>query len=188
MQELPQRMFGSIPSVHAARNTRAPCAFSLSPIRRMPKIRILAVGRLKTPHWQQAAAHYAKRLSRGFTLEEHLVKDADAQLPLAERKRHEAAALAKHLRPSEIVICLDEKGTSMSSTDFAETLRAFFNAAQTPCFIVGGAYGLDASLLKRADRLLAFGPMTLPHEMARVLLLEQLYRAQNILAGTGYHH
>ena len=154
----------------------------------MKRVRLLTVGRLKTPFWRDAALYYYKRLSHTLCLEETIVKDAEATLPLVERKESEAARLLKGIRPSEELIALDENGKSMSSESFASFMQSLFESGKTPCFAVGGAYGLANSVLCKAKHRLALGPMTFPHELARVLLLEQLYRAENILSGTGYHH
>lgn len=154
----------------------------------MKRLRILAVGRLKSPHWREAADFYRKRLSRNLQIEEQCVKDADPSLPLAGRKEVESARLQKLVRPGDIAIRLDEKGDSMSSRAFASLLGGIYERGQTPCFLIGGAYGLSPTLAESVSRSLSLGPLTFPHEMARVILLEQIYRAENILAGTGYHH
>lgn len=155
----------------------------------MRSLRILAVGRLRTPFWQQAAAHYMERLRHNCRLVETIVKDGGASLPPATRNAEEGSRIMAALTPADIVVCLDEHGRNMTSRDFS----AFFerlteNATRTPCFIIGGAYGLDGAVLQRAEHKLALGPMTFPHEMARVVLLEQLYRAEAILRGAPYHH
>lgn len=154
----------------------------------MKRLRILAVGRLKTPHWKEAAAFYLKRLSHSVQIDEHCVKDADPDLPLEGRKGVESARLQKLIRPGDLAICMDEGGELLTSASFASLLGGFFDRGQTPCFLLGGAYGLSPALLASASRRLSLGAMTFPHEMARVILLEQLYRAESILAGSGYHH
>jgi 23S rRNA (pseudouridine1915-N3)-methyltransferase len=154
----------------------------------MKRVHIMAVGRLKTPCWRDAAEYYVKRLARGMSLRESLARDADSRLPPAMRKAWEAERLLKMRHPGETLICLDEKGKKHSSVQFADFLGGLFDAGKSPCFVVGGAYGLDQSILQSADVCLSFGCMTFPHELARVLLLEQLYRAENILSGAGYHH
>lgn len=151
-------------------------------------IRILAVGRLKIPHWQEASAFYRNRLSRGLRLEEDIVKDAGAELSIAERKAAESERLLKKIRPGDAPVCLDESGRLLDSNAFADMLRRFHDSAKTPCFLIGGAYGHAPALLDAVPVRLSLSPMTFPHELARVLLLEQIYRAENILAGTGYHH
>ncbi|MDL2315895.1 23S rRNA (pseudouridine(1915)-N(3))-methyltransferase RlmH [Desulfovibrio sp. OttesenSCG-928-A18] len=154
----------------------------------MKRLRILSVGRMRTAYWLAAAEEYTKRLRRGIDLTQETVRDAQASLPVEQRKSIEAVALQKLLRPSECVICLDERGLSMPSQDFAAFLQKLFDSGKSPCFVIGGAFGLGTELLQRADHVLSFGPMTFPHELAKVLLLEQLYRAESILAGSGYHH
>lgn len=154
----------------------------------MRRARIIAVGKLKTPHWQTAAAHYVKRLARSLRIEETAVKDADPALPLAGRKEQEAERLLKALKPQDCPICLDEYGDMPDSRTFAGLLGRLHDAGRTPCFIIGGAYGLGESVLAAAEHRISLGPMTFPHELARVMLYEQLYRAEQIRAGTGYHH
>ncbi len=154
----------------------------------MRRARIIAVGKLKTPHWQSAAAHYVKRLARSLRIEETAVKDADPALPLAGRKEQEAERLLKALKPQDCPICLDEYGVMPNSRAFAELLGRLHDAGRVPCFLIGGAYGLGDSVLAAAEHRISLGPMTFPHELARVILYEQLYRAEQIRAGTGYHH
>jgi len=154
----------------------------------MKNIKIIAVGRMKTPHWQDAAAHYVKRLSHSLYLEEILVKDAAPALPVAERKIREGVLILKQIRPGDTLICLDESGKNLHSRAFADFLSRLAASGKTPCFAVGGAYGLAPDVLHAAAHTLAFSPMTFPHELARVILLEQLYRAACILAGSGYPH
>lgn len=84
---------------------------------------------------------------------------------------------------------LDEGGDSLSSTELAGLIRHMdTNASGRPCFIIGGAFGLAETLRAEAYRLVSLSRLTLPHELARVLLLEQLYRAESILRNTPYHH
>lgn len=152
------------------------------------RARIIAVGKLKTPHWQAAAEHYAARLARGVRIDERVVRDADAALSTAERKEQEAERLLKLLTPKDCPICLDEYGTMHDSKAFAELTGRIQDAGRVPCFFIGGAYGLGDSILAAAEHRVSLGAMTFPHELARVILYEQLYRAEQIRAGTGYHH
>ena len=154
----------------------------------MKRIHIMAVGRLKKACWQAAAEYYATRLARRLVLWESVVKEGDARLEPPMKKIQEADRLLKMCRRGEVLVCLDENGESRTSGQFADFLRGLFDAGKTPCFVVGGAYGLDQRILRNADLCLSLGTMTFPHELARVLLLEQVYRADTILAGTGYHH
>lgn len=151
--------------------------------------RILAVGRIKTSFWQQAAAHYFERLRHNCRVTESIVKDGGASLPPSTRNAEEGSRIISAIGPSDIVVCLDEHGKNRTSRDFATFLEQLTeNSTRQPCFIIGGAFGLDKAVLQRADHKMALGPMTYPHELARVLLLEQLYRADAILRGSPYHH
>lgn len=154
----------------------------------MPQIHILAVGKLREPHWKNAAAAYMNRLRRGYDLVETLIKDGDASLSPAERMEIEGERILQALKSGLTPVCLDERGKMFSSVEFAAFLRHSFDTAKTPCFIVGGAYGLSEKVKTRASRLISFSPMTFPHELARVLLFEQLYRADAILHNRPYHH
>ncbi len=154
----------------------------------MRQVRILAVGKLKTPHWKAAAQDYALRLSHTLRLEEVTAKDGAADLPPEQRAREETSRLLALARPSDALLCMDERGEALTSRQFAALLRGMDESGKTPCFLIGGAYGLGEEAGKRAARVLSLGPMTLPHELARVVLLEQIYRAQSIILGTGYHH
>ena len=154
----------------------------------MKSIRIFAVGSIKSPLWRAAADHYKKRLSHFLRLEEIEIKDADAGLSPEMRKERETMRLLGLLRSPDMPICLDERGAAHDSRGFANLLRRLFEAGKRPCFIIGGPYGLAEAARTAAAHCLSLGPMTFPHELARIILLEQIYRAENILAGTGYHH
>ena len=155
----------------------------------LKKLRIIAVGALRSPHWHAAAAHYLARLKHWRHIHEHVVKDADAGLPEAERVRLEGQRLLRVVRADDYLICLDECGKSMSSQVFAAFLNDISeNAARTPCFVLGGPFGLAEMVCSQARVVLSLGPMTLPHELARVVLLEQIYRAEAILRKNPYHH
>jgi 23S rRNA (pseudouridine1915-N3)-methyltransferase len=131
---------------------------------------VLAVGRARPPY-AEALAHYERLLRPHARLEVVEVRD-DAQL---ERRL-----------PDRAWVCLlDERGTAYGSPDFAAWVQRRRQAARDVCFVIGGPYGTG---LERADERLSLGPMTLPHLLARVVLLEQLFRAHKILAGETYHH
>lgn len=152
-------------------------------------VRIVAVGRIRTPFWKSAVEHYTGRLARWRDVQAVCVKDGDAALPVPERNAEEGRRILAALRPEDVPICLDERGKSMTSMDFARFLEDLSaNATRVPCFIVGGAFGLDPAVRERATHLMAFGPLTLPHELARVVLYEQLYRAEAVLRKVPYHH
>ncbi|HEX2085483.1 MAG TPA: 23S rRNA (pseudouridine(1915)-N(3))-methyltransferase RlmH [Solirubrobacteraceae bacterium] len=134
------------------------------------KVTILAIGRLRPPYVDDVE-HYAKMLTRYARVDVvELREDDDVERRIPERA---------------FVVLLDERGRQMSSEGLAAWLEERRHEGRDLCFVVGGAFGLE---LPRADLTLSLGPMTLPHQLARVVLVEQLYRAHKILAGEPYHH
>jgi 23S rRNA (pseudouridine1915-N3)-methyltransferase len=141
------------------------------------KVVVLAVGRLKETYLRAAEDEYKKRLSRYARLEIIECKD-DAQL------------LAK-VPERALVVLLDERGQPWSSPEIAHKLIATaeqHGGGAPLCFCIGGADGLPQALHARATHTIAFGRITLPHRLARIVLVEQLYRAFTIVRGEPYHH
>lgn len=152
-------------------------------------LRLISVGRLKTPFWKDAAAHYLARLTRWRRLECTEVRDGDAALPPDRRNALEGRRILEALTPQDVPLVLDERGLNLTSPRLATLLQQLDHEARgRTCFIVGGAWGLDEAVRDRAHRLISLSAMTLPHELARVVLLEQLYRAECILRKVPYHH
>ena len=147
------------------------------------------MGKLKTPFWKDAAAHYLTRIKRWRHLEYTEVRDGDAALPSDQRNALEGRRIIDALSPQDVALVLDERGQKLSSPDLAALLRQLDQDARgRACFVVGGAWGLDDSVRQRAFKVLSLSDMTLPHELARVVLLEQIYRAECILRKVPYHH
>ena len=134
------------------------------------KVTILAVGRLRPPYVDDVE-HYLRMLTRYARVEVVELREDDA----VERRIPERS----------FVVLLDARGRQLSSEAFAAWLEERRHAGRDLCFVIGGAFGLE---LPRADLKLSLGPMTLPHQLARVVLVEQLYRAHRILAGEPYHY
>ena len=147
----------------------------------MPPQRILAVGRAGSGPEAALVARYLARLRPVPTV----VEIAEARGTPPEAKRREAAALLAAIPERAHAIVLDQGGAALDSLQFA-ALLADAPPAGT-CFLIGGAEGLDPSVLARADRTLSLGPMTWPHLLARAMLAEQLYRAYSIATGHPYH-
>jgi len=131
---------------------------------------VLAVGRLRPP-FVDDAEHYRKLLSRHARVE-HV-------------ETREEEDVARRIPPRAFVSLLHREGRAYTSPAFASFLEERRQAGIDTCFVVGGPFGLE---LPEAEHRLSFGPMTLPHQLARVVLLEQLYRAHKILAGEPYHY
>jgi 23S rRNA (pseudouridine1915-N3)-methyltransferase len=131
---------------------------------------VVAVGRARAPYADDLE-HYAKLLSRHARVDVIEVADDEA----IERRIPERA----------YVCLLDSRGRAYDSEAFARWVEERRQGGRDVCFVIGGPYG---TRLERADHTLSFGPLTLPHQLARVVLLEQLFRAHKILAGESYHH
>ncbi len=131
---------------------------------------VLAVGRMRAP-FGDASAHYLKMLRR------------HARVEISELREDET--VERRIPPRAHVILLDPGGRQLDSESFAGWLEQRRHAGLDLCFVVGGPFGIE---LPRCDMRLSLGPMTLPHLLARVVLLEQLFRAHKIIAGEPYHH
>lgn len=154
----------------------------------MKTIRLLVVGAAKAPWFREAASHYLTALRRHVPVEEVVLRDGKAS-DRERRMAEEGRAILAKLGPRDLLVVLDENGRSLASRELASRLGQLLkDPGRRPCFVVGGAFGLPPEVLARADLTLALGPGTLPHELARVVLYEQLYRASSILAGAPYHH
>ena len=154
---------------------------------------VLCVGRLKEP-WQRAGVEeYLKRLSRLMPTEVVELPDekepANPSPALNEAvMRKEGEAILRHIPPKAYVIALCIEGRQLSSEAVAAKLKELFTQGKSDIvFIIGGSLGLDPSVTARADLKLSMSPMTFPHQLARVMLLEQLFRAAKINAGERYH-
>lgn len=152
------------------------------------RIVIAAVGKLKERHFRDAAQEYLKRLGPYAPVEMVEVPDQDLTPGEERAKRLEAEALERALPAGAHVIALDAGGKQLSSEAFSAHLAEIAHSGRTAlAFIIGGSAGIDPSLLARADERVSLGAMTLPHQLARVVLLEQIYRAFRIMRNEPYH-
>ncbi len=157
------------------------------------RVGLFAVGRLKSGPEKDLAARYFDRFAKAgpaVGLEFSRVAEvAESRASNAEtRKREEAAMLQKTLGEGGILILLDERGKALDSEAFANLLGTYRDQGKRDLMIaIGGADGLDPALYNRADVILCLGKMTWPHQLVRILVAEQLYRAVTILAGHPYH-
>ena len=157
------------------------------------RIGILAVGRMKQGPERELVARYLDRAAAsgkslgltGFAVAE--LVESRASSPAA-RKTEEARALHEHLPGTGTLVALDERGALMGSDDFAKKLgRWRDDGVQNLSFVIGGADGLDPGFVRSATLILSFSPLTWPHQLVRIMLAEQLYRATTILSGHPYH-
>ncbi len=159
----------------------------------MQKVNVICVGKLKEKFYIDAVGEYEKRLQRHcklsvIELTEQRLSDAPSEAEIRRALAAEAAAIREKLPKGGAVVALCIEGKPLTSPQFAEKLRQFALEGQSQVsFLIGGSCGLDEGLKKEADLRLSFSPMTFPHHLARVMLLEQIYRGYQILEGSKYH-
>ena len=154
---------------------------------------VLCVGKMKEKAYRELADEYLKRLGRYGKIEEIEIPDlpepAGNSPALEEQvKTRDGEALLAKIRPGDRVIALTIRGKQRSSEELADHLREMrTNGISRTVFVIGGSLGLGENVLARADEEMSMSRMTFPHRLARVMLLEQLYRAEKIIAGERYH-
>ena len=159
----------------------------------MQRVTVLCVGKLKERFYADAAAEYVKRLQRYCKLE--IIELPEQRLPedpspaeIQRALRAEGAAIREKLPKGGAVVALCIEGKPSSSEELSRRMADFGIQGRTQVtFIIGGSFGLDEDVKKQADWRLSMSPMTFPHHLARVMLLEQIYRACQIAEGTKYH-
>ncbi|RME63020.1 MAG: 23S rRNA (pseudouridine(1915)-N(3))-methyltransferase RlmH [Alphaproteobacteria bacterium] len=144
---------------------------------------LIAVGRLGRSPEAALCRDYVQRLATAPAIHEI----DDRRRGSIDPKTWQAAQILKKLPANAFVCALDEQGASAASADIAAMIAAARADGRTLAFVIGGADGLDETVRRRADKILAFGRATWPHKLVRVMLLEQLYRADAILTGHPYH-
>lgn len=159
----------------------------------MLSIDVVCVGKLKENYLKDAIMEYSKRLTKycNFCITEL----ADEKLPnklnnsiISEIKQKEASKILEHIKKDSYVICLDLTGKEFSSEEFSKKIdNIALNYNSSITFIIGGTLGLTQDVLSRANEKLCFSKMTFPHQLIRVFLLEQLFRAFKISKGETYH-
>ena len=157
------------------------------------KITILCVGKVKESFMREAVGEYRKRLSRYVKLDIVEVADERTPDPASEKeeaiiREKEGERLFRKLKPDDVVIALAINGMQHDSLSFARMMDHFgVSGKGNVVFVIGGSLGLSDQLLKRADKQLSFSKMTFPHQLMRVILLEQIYRSYRIIHGEPYH-
>ena len=154
------------------------------------KINIICVGNIKEKFYRQACDEYLKRLSKFHNvniieLEEERLPKNPTEADIARVKVKESLKFEKYLKGYNVL--LDVKGNSLSSLDLARKIDKISQNNFVINFLIGGSYGLSEDLKKKADYSLSFSSFTFPHQLMRVILLEQLYRATTILNNITYH-
>lgn len=159
----------------------------------MQKVTLLCVGKLKESFYISAVAEYQKRLQRHCQLS--IVELPEQKLPenpsateIEQALMKEAAAISEKIPKGSTLIAMCIEGKELSSTALAGKIADYAaSGASSLCFLIGSSFGMHPSIKQRADLKLSMSPMTFPHHLARVMLLEQIYRAYQINDGTRYH-
>lgn len=157
------------------------------------KITLITVGKIKEKYLKDAIAEYSKRLSRYCKLE--IIEVADEKTPdqaseTVEEgiKTKEGERILKHIKDDMYVVTLEISGKMLSSEELAEKINSLGLAGKSSiAFVIGGSIGLGKEVLSRSDYALSFSKMTFPHQLMRVILLEQVYRSYRIINGEPYH-
>lgn len=157
------------------------------------KITIITVGKLKEKYLKDAISEYSKRLSRYCKLE--VIEVADEKTPDQAGegmetmiREKEAERILKYIREDAYVVALEIKGKQLTSEELAEKIdRLGVQGKSHIQFVIGGSIGLGGTVLNRSDYALSFSRMTFPHQLMRVILLEQIYRSYRIINGEPYH-
>ncbi|WP_191089713.1 23S rRNA (pseudouridine(1915)-N(3))-methyltransferase RlmH [Nesterenkonia ebinurensis] len=149
-------------------------------------ISVVAVGKKHESWVAEGIERYSKRLRKPYDLSWKLLPHSSREHDAA--RDEESAKILSALTPHQHVILLDERGTDISSPKLAARLQRQFDTARGVVLIIGGAYGVNAELQARADFTWSLSQLVFPHQLVRLILAEQIYRAQEISAGRPYHH
>ncbi len=153
------------------------------------RVRLVTVSN-KQPRWVlEGCAEYERRMPRAWQFEVVEVKPAarTSGVTPAQAQREEAVRIRRALPKGAVVVALDQRGASWSTEDLSAQLERWQQGGRDLAFVIGGADGLDAELQREADQRLALSAMVMPHGLARVVVVEQLYRAATVLEGHPYH-
>ena len=153
---------------------------------------LLCVGRLKENYWADACREYEKRLSRYGKFEVIQVDDLPEPKNASDADRQkvmekEGESLLRHISPRDHVVALCINAKQVSSEGLAQRIQDLDQSGKRVVYVIGGSLGLSPAVIQRADEKLSMSQMTFPHQLARVMLLEQIYRGCKIIAGEKYH-
>ena len=155
------------------------------------KIYFWSIGKLHEPYVKEGIETFTKRISHYYNIEWKLIpplKNA-AGFSITDLKKAEADIILNLLLPSDIVILLDEKGKQLTSEQLADMIQLNANnSAKNIVFLIGGAYGVDEKIIKRANYVWSLSKLVFPHQLVRLILAEQVYRACTINRNEKYHH
>lgn len=156
------------------------------------KIRIIAVGKLKENFYKEATKEYIKRLTKYIDIEIVEVNDSPTKQDASVTENNlvleeESSRIMPKILDDSIVISMDIKGLEYSSTDLADLIKDKYNNSKDITLIIGGSLGLSKQILDKSDYRISFGKITMPHQLFRVVLVEQIYRSFRIIRNEPYH-
>lgn len=156
----------------------------------MMRITVISIGKLKESYWKEAEAEYLKRLSVFAKVEmiEHKEIAFSEKDSTEKIKETEAEIIFDSIPTSSYIIALDPKGKSYTSKELSKNLESLEQNNSHITFIIGGPLGLHESIFKKINLKFSLSPLTFTHQMTRIILLEQIYRAYMIKSGKSYHH
>ncbi len=149
-------------------------------------LKIVAVGKKHESWVSEGIERYEKRLRSPFSIEWVLLPHSSLEGDRA--RQEESERILSRLKQDDVVILLDERGKTLDSPRLSTLLTEPLQASQTVVLVVGGAYGVDDSIHHRANFIWSLSPLVYPHQLVRLILAEQIYRAQQIQLGSAYHH
>ncbi len=155
------------------------------------KISFWSIGKTHEPYVKEAVEEFTRRISRYFKTDWNIIpvpKNA-GMLSEMDLKKKEGETILDWLTKDDYLVVLDERGKQLTSEGLADFIQARANeSSRKLIFLIGGAYGIDETVLKRADHVWSLSKLTFPHQLVRLLLAEQIYRACSILKNEKYHH
>ncbi|WP_146341262.1 23S rRNA (pseudouridine(1915)-N(3))-methyltransferase RlmH [Nesterenkonia sp. NBAIMH1] len=149
-------------------------------------ITAVAVGKKHEDWVRPGIQRYAQRMRRHHEITWKLLPHSQREGDAA--REEESDRILKALKPQDFVVLLDERGSSLTSPQLAAALQKQFDTGKNVVMVIGGAYGVSAELQKRADLVWSLSGLVFPHQLVRLIIAEQIYRAQEISAGRPYHH
>lgn len=149
-------------------------------------IRIVAIGKKHESWTTEGIETFSKRLQGPWKIDWRLLPHSTFEG--VQARENESEAIMSMLKPDDFVVLLDERGKMLDSSSLSTALQNIFTTSKQPVFIIGGAYGVNDSLRQRADLIWSLSNLVFPHQLVRLILVEQIYRAQQISAGHPYHH
>ncbi|MCA9332664.1 23S rRNA (pseudouridine(1915)-N(3))-methyltransferase RlmH [Candidatus Saccharibacteria bacterium] len=152
------------------------------------KLTIISVGRKSSPEIAKLCAEYEKRLSSSFHIDWQLIEPIAGKMKRLEQRERESEKILSGISDSEFVILLDETGKRLNNHQLAASFSKWLGVAKNPIFVIGGAFGVSEKLKNRANVIWSLSDLVFPHEMVRVILVEQIYRTHSIINNLPYHN